>query len=66
MRRNNIKFGINKYRGSQANNKIDESFEYLEQMKSRIQSKIITLSEINRNFTVEKKLSNEQQVLNEK
>jgi len=58
MRRNNIKFGINKYRAPQGNQKIDESFEYLEQMKSRIQSKIINLSEINRNFSIEKKLSN--------
>ena len=35
-------------------------------MKSRIQSKIINLSEINRNFTVEKKLINEQHVISEK
>lgn len=59
MRRNNIKFGINKYRGSQqmANQKADESFEYLEHLKSRIQSKIINMSQIYRNAAIEKKLT---------
>jgi len=63
MRRNNIRFGINKYRESQAK---DDGYEYLEGMKSKIMSKIVTLSEINRNYLVEKKIINEQQIVSEK
>jgi hypothetical protein len=36
MRRNNIKFGINKYKGVG----VKEEFEYLGQMKSKVQSKV--------------------------
>lgn len=38
MRRNNIKFGINKYKG--VGIKVEEEFEYLGQMKSKVQSKV--------------------------
>ena len=38
MRRNNIKFGISKYKG--VGIKVEEEFEYLGQMKSKVQSKV--------------------------
>jgi hypothetical protein len=62
MRRNNIKFGINKYRG--VGNKAEEEFEYLGQMKSKVLSKVLrNVSEVNRTEMVEKRLATEQQVM---
>ncbi len=47
MRRNNIKFGINKYKG--VGMKVEEEFEYLGQMKSKVHSKVRRNYEEDRN-----------------
>jgi len=56
MRRNNNKFGVNLYKRTK---KIDESFQ-LNELKSKIKSKIFTLSDLNKKMMINRIIEDEK------